>query len=116
MGSQIILNGDATTMQLTFGGTNVTVDDFIAGDVITITPVNPQTSRTYGAKNSVNIQRRVDKDVKTVIFRVTKFGATDIAITAFNNAETLTRKSPLAISLKERKGEVNGNHSRGLQI
>ena len=90
MGNGTILNGDATTMQLTFGGTNVTVDDFIAGDVITITPVNPQTSRTYGAKNSVNIQRRIDKDVKTVTFRVTKFGATDIAITAFNNAETLT--------------------------
>ena len=90
MGKGTILNGDATTMQLTFGGTNVTVDDFIAGDVITITPVNPQTSRTYGAKNSVNIQRRIDKDVKTVTFRVTKFGATDIAITAFNNAETLT--------------------------
>ena len=90
MANGTILNGDATTMQLTFGGTNVTVDDFIAGDVITITPVNPQTSRTYGAKNSVNIQRRIDKDVKTVTFRVTKFGATDIAITAFNNAETLT--------------------------
>lgn len=90
MAKSTILNGDATTMQLTFGGTNITVDDFIAGDVITITPVNPQTSRTYGAKNSVNIQRRVDKDVKTVTFRVTKFGATDIAITAFNNAETLT--------------------------
>ena len=90
MANGTILNGDATTMQLTFGGTNVTVDDFIAGDVITITPVNSQTSRTYGAKNSVNIQRRIDKDVKTVTFRVTKFGATDIAITAFNNAETLT--------------------------
>ena len=42
MGNGTILNGDATTMQLTFGGTNVTVDDFIAGDVITITPVNPK--------------------------------------------------------------------------
>ena len=90
MRNETILNDDATTIQLTFGGTNITVDDFIAGDVITITPVNPQTSRTYGAKNSVNIQRRIDKDVKTVTFRVTKFGATDIAITAFNNAETLT--------------------------
>ena len=90
MANGTILNGDATTMQLTFGGTNITVDDFIAGDVITITPVNPQTSRTYGAKNSVNIQRRIDKDVKTVTFRVTKFGTTDIAITAFNNAEVLS--------------------------
>ena len=55
MANGTILNGDATTMQLTFGGTNITVDDFIAGDVITITPVNPQTSRTYGARNSVNV-------------------------------------------------------------
>lgn len=85
-----ILNSDATTMQLTFGGTNITVDDFIAGDVITITPVNPQTSRTYGARKSVNVQRRVDKDVRTITFRVTKFDTTDIAITAFNNAEVLS--------------------------
>jgi len=90
MANGTVLNSDATTLQLSFGGNNVLVDDFIAGDVITITPTNPQTTRTYGAKNSVNVQRRVDKDVKTLVFRVQKFGKTDIAITEFNNAETLT--------------------------
>ena len=68
MAKGIVLNGDATTLQLEFGGRKITVDDFIAGSFLKITPVNPQTTRTYGAKNSVNVQRRVDKDVKTLTF------------------------------------------------
>ena len=60
MGNGTILNGDATTMQLTFGGTNVTVDAFIVGDVITLPQVNRQTSRTYGARNPVSSPRRID--------------------------------------------------------
>ena len=90
MAKGIVLNGDATTLQLEFGGRKITVDDFIAGSFLKITPVNPQTTRTYGAKNSVNVQRRVDKDVKTLTFTVEKLGKTDTAITEFNNAETLT--------------------------
>ena len=90
MANGIVLNGDATTLQLEFGGRKITVDDFIAGSFLKITPVNPQTTRTYGAKNSVNVQRRVDKDVKTLTFTVEKLEKTDIAITEFNNAETLT--------------------------
>ena len=90
MAKGIVLNGDATTLQLEFGGRKITVDDFIAGSFLKITPVNPQTTRTYGAKNSVNVQRRVDKDVKTLTFTVEKLEKTDIAITEFNNAETLT--------------------------
>ena len=55
MAKGIVLNGDATTLQLEFGGRKITVDDFIAGSFLKITPVNPQTTRTYGAKNSVNV-------------------------------------------------------------
>lgn len=91
MGSPIILNGDATTMQLQIGSDNLTVDDLIAGDTITITPLFAETTRTYGAGNSVNIQRHTNKDVHTVVFRVSKLGNTDKAISNYMNAKTLSQ-------------------------
>ena len=91
MGSPIILNGDATTMQLKIGSDNLTVDDLIAGDTITITPLFAETTRTYGAGNSVNIQRHTNKDVHTVVFRVSKLGNTDKAISNYMNAKTLSQ-------------------------
>ena len=74
----ITLNADATTLKLN----NTTLDservvtDLIAGDTIVIAPVNAQTSRTYSS-DGVNIQRRVDRDVRTITFNVEKFGETD---------------------------------------
>lgn len=91
MGSPIILNGDATTMQLQIGSDNLTVDDLIAGDTITITPLFAETTRTYGAGNSVNIQRHTNKDVHTVVFRVSKLGNTDKALSNYMNAKTLSQ-------------------------
>ena len=91
MGSQIILNGDATTMQLQIGSDNLTVDDLIAGDTITITPLFAETTRTYGAGNSVNIQRHTNKDVHTVVFRVSKLNNTDKALSNYMNAKTLSQ-------------------------
>lgn len=91
MGSPIILNGDATTMQLQIGSDNLTVDDLIAGDTITITPLFAETTRTYGARNSVNIQRHTQKDVHTVVFRVSKLGNTDKALSNYMNAKTLSQ-------------------------
>lgn len=91
MGSPIILNGDATTMQLKIGSDNLTVDDLISGDTITITPLFAETTRTYGAGNSVNIQRHTNKDVHTVVFRVSKLGNTDKAVSNYMNAKTLSQ-------------------------
>lgn len=91
MGKSIILNGDATTMQLRIGNDNLTVDDLVAGDTITITPVNAETTRTYGAGNSVNIQRHTSKDVHTIVFRVQKLNTTDKALTNYMNAKTLSQ-------------------------
>lgn len=91
MGSPIILNGDATTMQLQIGSDNLTVDDLIAGDTITITPLFAETTRTYGAGNSVNIQRHTNKDVHTVVFRVSKLNNTDKALSNYMNAKTLSQ-------------------------
>ena len=87
----IILNGDATTMQLQIGSDNLTVDDLIAGDTITITPLFAETTRTYGAGNSVNIQRHTNKDVHTVVFRVSKLNNTDKALSNYMNAKTLSQ-------------------------
>ena len=91
MGSPIVLNGDATTMQLKIGSDNLTVDDLIAGDTITITPLFAETTRTYGAGNSVNIQRHTNKDVHTVVFRVSKLNNTDKALSNYMNAKTLSQ-------------------------
>jgi hypothetical protein len=91
MANSIILNGDATTMQMQIGSDNLTVDDLIAGDTITITPLFAETTRTYGAGNSVNIQRHTNKDVHTITFRVTKLGSTDKALSNFMNAKTLSQ-------------------------
>lgn len=91
MGSPIILNGDATTMQLQIGSDNLTIDDLIAGDTITITPLFAETTRTYGAGNSVNIQRHTNKDVHTVVFRVSKLNNTDKALSNYMNAKTLSQ-------------------------
>lgn len=91
MGSPIILNGHATTMQLQIGSEKLTVDDLIAGDTITITPLFAETTRTYGAGNSVNIQRHTQKDVHTVVFRVSKLGNTDKALSNYMNAKTLSQ-------------------------
>lgn len=91
MRSPIILNGDATTMQLKIGSDNLTVDDLIAGDTITITPLFAETTRTYGAGNSVNIQRHTNKDVHTVVFRVSKLNNTDKALSNYMNAKTLSQ-------------------------
>lgn len=91
MGSPIILNGDATTMQLQIGSDNLTVDDLISGDTITITPLFAETTRTYGAGNSVNIQRHTNKDVHTITFRVKKLYNTDKALSNYMNAKTLSQ-------------------------
>ena len=91
MGNGTILNGDATTMQLQIGSDNLTVDDLIAGDTITITPLFAETTRTYGAGNSVNIQRHTNKDVHTVVFRASKLNNTDKALSNYMNAKTLSQ-------------------------
>lgn len=76
--STVSLNSESTTLKIknTTLGTEIVVNDFIAGDNIVITPINPATSRTY-SQGGVNIQGRVDKDVKTLAFTVNKFGTTD---------------------------------------
>lgn len=54
------------------------IGDFINGDIIELAPVNPDTARTYGANQSVNIQHRSDRNVHTVKFRVMRDSDSDI--------------------------------------
>lgn len=76
--STVSLNSESTTLKIKniTLGTEIVVNDFIAGDYLTITPINPASSRTY-SQGGVNIQGRVDKDVRTLSFTVNKFGTTD---------------------------------------
>lgn len=70
----ITFKADSTTLILN----GQVISDFINGDIIELSPVNPETVRTYGANRSVNIQQRADKDVYTLKFRVLRNSDSDI--------------------------------------
>jgi hypothetical protein len=79
----ITFKSDSTTLIL--NGQAIT--DFIDGDIIELSPVNPETTRTYGANRAVNIQQRADKDVYTLKFRVIRNSDSDIWLNTQLNAE-----------------------------
>ena len=55
----ITLAADSTTLILN----DTSIRDFLAGDVLTLPPVNPSTSHVKGNNGSVNINERSDKGV-----------------------------------------------------
>jgi type V secretory pathway adhesin AidA len=55
--------------------------------MITITPVNPLTSRTHGAKGAVNINKRADAGVHDVVIRLTKKSASDVLLNTWRNQD-----------------------------
>jgi len=82
----ISFKAESTTMTLN----GRVVDDFINGDIFEMTPSNPDTSRLYGAGGAVNIQRRSDKDVYSLKFRVMRNSDTDIWLNEQLNADAPT--------------------------
>ncbi len=90
----ITLAADSTTLIL-----NVTaITDFMSGDVLTLTPVNPSTSHVNGNNGSVNINERSDKGVYDLLINVQRFSESDVFL---NNAD---RQSPPTVfngSVKE---------------
>ncbi len=90
----ITLAADSTTLIL--NGEPIT--DFIAGDIMTLTPVNPSTSHVNGNNGSVNINERSDKGVYDLLINVQRFSGSDVFL---NNAD---RQSPPTVfngSIKE---------------
>ncbi len=63
------------------------IQDFINGDIIELAPVNPTTSRTYGANRAVNIQHRSDREVHTLKFRVMRNSDSDIWLNEQKNQD-----------------------------
>lgn len=89
MSDVIVLNANSTTLTLEFEGNSLNVDDFVKDDIVTMTPINPHTTRVVGSKGNVNINLRVDKDEYTLLFRVKKNLLTDEALTNFINQEVV---------------------------
>lgn len=67
---------DSTTLVLN----GQIINDLVDGDTVTLTPVNPNTAHTRST-NSVNIQGRSDAGVFELLFRVPKYGESDIFMT-----------------------------------
>lgn len=82
--STIALNADSTSLVL--NGTPIT--DFVAGDILELTPVNPLTGRINGTNNSVNVNKRSDAGVHNLVIRVQKYSASDIFLNNARNQET----------------------------
>jgi len=92
--SVITFKADSTTLVLN----GQVISDFVNGDIIELSPVNPLTSRTYGSNRSVNIQLRADRDVYTLKFRVLRNSDSDVFL---NNLLNQDKPAVIEGSLKE---------------
>ena len=70
--SNILLNADSTTLILN----GRAFSDFVDGDTVVLTPVNPLTSHTR-SRDSVNINKRSDALVYDLVFRIPKYSDDD---------------------------------------
>jgi len=80
----IVMSADNTTVVL---NGNI-IDDFQEGDTIVLSPVNPVTSHTNGAKGNVIIKKRTDGDVYDLTLNILKFSKSDIYLNNAINADT----------------------------
>jgi len=79
----VSFKSDSTTLILN----GFVVRDFINGDILELSPANPETSRTYGNNRAVNIQQRSDKDVYTLKFRVMRDSDSDVFLNTQLNSD-----------------------------
>ena len=78
----ITLPADSTTLVLN----GRVIQDFEAGDIYTLTPVNPSTSHTNSSNAGVSIHERVDRGVHDLVVRVQKFSDDDVFLNGLRNA------------------------------
>lgn len=81
MTGTVVTQADSTTLVL--NGT--VVNDFIAGDILELTPVNPATSHINGTGGGVNINARSDAGVHDLTIRVQKMSASDVFLNSALN-------------------------------
>ncbi|HHH1218075.1 TPA: hypothetical protein ACPZRW_001859 [Yersinia enterocolitica] len=84
--AEIVVNSSTATIVL--NGRIIT--DIVTGDYVTLTPLNPLTSRANSAQNGVTISKRVDAGVHVMVLRVQKFSNDDIWINGLSNSEIPT--------------------------
>jgi hypothetical protein len=84
--SVITFNADSTS--LTLNGTGIL--DFVEGDFIDLTPVNPVTAHTNGSEGSVNINKRLDGGVHDLTIRVLKGSDSDSYLNNELEADAVT--------------------------
>ena len=83
MAGTVVTLAESTTLVL--NGT--VVDDFIAGDILELTPVNPLTSHVNGTQGGVNINKRSDSGVHDLTVRVQKMTPSDVFLNSAVNQD-----------------------------
>ncbi len=84
--AEISLDADSTTLILN----GERYDDFLAGDAIILTPVNPHTSRINGSGGGVAIAGRTDSGVFDMTVNFLKQSNSDEAMQSIINGESIT--------------------------
>lgn len=84
--SVITISLDSGTLILN----DYTFKSFGEGDYLTLTPVNPRTSRVNSASGGVTIGERMDSGVYDVTFSVQKYSDDDVQMLGFINAAGVT--------------------------
>lgn len=79
--SVISLSVDSTTLVLN----GHVFNDLVSGDTLVFAPVNPLTSQTNSTNGGVNIQKRSDGGVHTLVIRTQKFSDDDIYLNSARN-------------------------------
>lgn len=80
----ISLPADSTTLILN----GVAINDFMEGDTLELTPLNPATEHTNGSKGSVAINARSDGSVHELVVRVLKYANSDVFLNSSMNQES----------------------------
>lgn len=65
------------------------INDFIEGDHVDLTPLNPLTDRLNGAGDSFTVTDRVDNNVYDMVFRVVRFSDNDVTLNGFFNRKPI---------------------------
>jgi hypothetical protein len=83
-GQTLAFNADSTTLIL--NGTAIT--DFVAGDYITLAPVNAVTSRVRGSNGATVIKKRTDANEYDITINVLKYSDSDVFLNNLMNGES----------------------------
>lgn len=101
----VTVSADSTTLVL--NGTSI--NDFVAGDILTLAPVNPATAHVNSTNGGVNINERSDRGVYDLTIRVQRYSESDVFL---NNA---LRQSPPTVFNGSLKEDYNRNGTDGVE-